>query len=298
MHRLSSTRTTPRSGSFDLIISDIDGCLSPEDNVPIDLAFIARVRDYNTRAASPAHDAPPPLTLCSGRPQPFAEAMCKLLDIRDVPCVCENGAWVYRLRDNRYDLDPAVTPEDLRAVRDLSDWVRREFGSPRHDRGHAVGVTQQPGKFASVSLYHPDTAYLKSLMPTIERHVASAGWPIRVSATWLYINLDLRHVSKGTGLDRMLAMLRLHEPPLPSSDDSGSRPPDSAASRFSHSRLAGIGDTTSDLPIRERCAFFACPANAHDQIKRLADYVSPFAEAEGVVDILRQIESRSTAADP
>jgi hydroxymethylpyrimidine pyrophosphatase-like HAD family hydrolase len=265
--------STVNARRFDLVICDIDGCLSPESTAAMDLESLARLAAYNRRARETG--AAPSLTLCSGRPQPFAEAMCKILDIGGVGCVCENGAWVYWPDTNRYELDPAITREHLVAVRELSDWITQRFGSPRTDLGHTVGVTQQPGKIASVSLYHPDTAYLKSLMPEIERQVGQAGWPIRVSATWLYINLDLKHVSKGSGLDRLLGTLRT-----------------AAASPelFSKARLAGVGDTTSDIPIRERCAFFACPANAQAEIKKLADYCSAFDEPRGVEDILAKIQ--------
>lgn len=205
--------------------------------------------------------------------------MCKILDIR--------GRAV-RLRERArgstpptptgYELDPAITREHLVAVRDLSDCnanARR-----RQDLGHEVGVTQQPGKVASVSLYHPDTAYLKSLMPMIEQQVAHAGWPIRVSATWLYINLDLKHVRRGAGwtaccagCEREWGGLR-DEASIP----TGRRRTQRRGSRGSETRPATCS-------IRERCGFFACLANAQDEIKRAADYVSTLDEPRGVLDI-------------
>ena len=244
---------------FDLIICDIDGCLQPESSGPIDLAEIARVAEDNLRAAS--HADRPLLTLCSGRPQPFAEAMCKLLHIYGVPCICENGVWLYDLATNRYEMDPAILPEHRRAVRDASEWIESEFG--RH------GVTEQPGKAASVSLFHADTDYLKSIAPRIAAEFTRRGWPFRVSMTWFYINCDLAHVSKATGIDRLVARTGI-----------------------ARDRLAGIGDTASDMAIRDRVAYFACPANAQPEIKAVADYISPFAEARGVVDILQHLSEQ------
>ncbi|MBC7772281.1 MAG: HAD family phosphatase [Pyrinomonadaceae bacterium] len=261
---------SPQSRPYDLIICDIDGCLSPEGTAPIHLDHLAKISAYNHEAVATANA--PPITLCSGRPQPFGEAMCKILGIAQVPCVFENGAWLYRLDTNQYELDPSITDQHLADVQALSRWVSTEFGTPpgtAAERQRTVGVTQQPGKIASVSLYHPDTEYLRSLMPALAEQCRRAGWPIRVSMTWLYINLDLAHISKGTGLDRLLREAKI--------------PKD---------RIAGIGDTMSDLPIRERSAYFACPANAHEDIKRLADYVSPLPEAAGVVDILTRLNTR------
>jgi len=266
----SGGRASPSpSRRFDLVICDIDGCLSPEGNAPIDLDHLARISAYNRRAVLTG-DAPP-LTLCSGRPQPFGEALCKMLGIVSVPAVFENGAWLYRLDTNQYALDPAITPHHLAAVQELSRWVTQTLGVPRAHCNGDPGVTQQPGKAASVSLYHPDTEYLRSLMPMLVERCRREGWPIRVSMTWLYINLDLEHVSKGSGLDRLLN-----------------------ATNIPTRRIAGIGDTMSDLPIRERSAFFACPANAHADIKQVADYVSPLPEAAGVLDILSRINQSGT----
>jgi hydroxymethylpyrimidine pyrophosphatase-like HAD family hydrolase len=51
--------------------------------------------------------------------------------------------------------------------------------------------------------------------------------------------------------------------------------------------VVAIGDTVGDMPLRETADFFACPANAQDEIRAVADYVSPYPDARGLVDILR-----------
>lgn len=246
--------TPPRR--FDLIIADIDGCLVPEGPEPFDLPRLARVAEHN-RLAQERGDRPV-LTVCSGRPQPFVEAVCRLVGNTSAPCVAENGVWLYHPGTNEYLLDPAITDEHLAAVEEARRFLRREYG-PR-------GVRQQPGKIASISLYHPDTEYLRSIEPAVREALVRRGWPFRVSMTWLYINCDLAHVSKGTALDRMLTAMGL-----------------------GRDRLAGIGDTPSDLAIRERVAWFACPANAAGEVRRVADYVAAQPEALGVVDILGRI---------
>lgn len=241
---------------YDLIICDIDGCLSPEASLPFDLPGLAKVAEHNTLAIERGDR--PVLTVCSGRPQPFAEAMCRLLQNSIMPCVCENGAWVYHPGTNVYELDPAITPGHLEAVGELSRWCRQQFG--------VSGVTEQPGKTASVTLYHPDTAYLRSLMPKVAEQCELRKWPFKVTMTWLYINCDLQHVNKGTGLDRMLTACRLEK-----------------------ARLVGIGDTTGDRYIAERVGFFACPGNAQPAIKEHAHFIAPSHEVRGVLEILERI---------
>jgi len=122
----------------------------------------------------------------------------------------------------------------------------------------------QPGKSASVTLWHADTNFLRSeIWPGVERVCQERGWPFRVSMSWYYINCDLANISKATGIERFKTRTGIPA-----------------------ERLAGIGDTSSDLAIREKVAFFACPANAIDEIKAVADYVAKAPEAEGVVEIL------------
>jgi hydroxymethylpyrimidine pyrophosphatase-like HAD family hydrolase len=242
---------------FDAVICDIDGCLSPESSDPMDAGALAELAAWN-RAAQEIGDRPV-VTLCSGRPQPFAEAMCRLIGNRTLPIVAENGVWLYDPGRNTYERDPAITPEDLRMVVEARAWVERELG--------ARGVVMQPGKEASISLYHPDTALLRSLEAPVREGLKRRGWGFRVSMTWLYINCDLEHVSKGTGLDRLMARAALRT-----------------------ERLAGIGDTLGDLPIRERVAWFGCPANADARLRERADRVAGLPEVRGVLELLRSVQ--------
>ncbi|MEX2218545.1 MAG: HAD hydrolase family protein [Phycisphaerales bacterium] len=241
---------------FDAVISDIDGCLSPEASEPFDTPALAQLAEHN-RLAYERGDRPV-VTLCSGRPEPFVEAMCRLLGNRSLPAVAENGVWLFHPAANGWDRDPAIRPEHLRAVQDAAAWVETELGP--------LGVVMQPGKAASLSLWHPDAAYLRSLEGRVREAFGREGWPLRVSMTWFYINCDLEFVSKATGVRRLVE-----------------------AAGLSRERLAGIGDTPSDEAIAAGVSWFACPANADERLKARADYVSPRREVEGVLDILEHL---------
>jgi hydroxymethylpyrimidine pyrophosphatase-like HAD family hydrolase len=238
---------------FDAIICDIDGCLAPESVAPLDASALAAIAGHNRRAIESGDR--PVLTLCSGRPQPFVECLCRLLNNTAVPCIAEMGVWVFDPRDQGFHLDPAITPGHLAAVREATRWIEREL-LPR-------GVVIQPGKTASISLWHADTPTLWTYKPLLADTFAREGWPLRVSSTVAWINCDLGHVNKDTGIARVLAMTGL-----------------------SRDRLAGIGDTLGDLAIRRSVAWFGCPSNAVRELRKQADYVSPRPEVEGVLDML------------
>jgi len=241
---------------YDAIICDVDGCLGPESTAPLDAAALAALAAHN--AFAEAKQDRPVLTLCSGRPQPFIEALCRLLSNTTLPVIAEMGVWLFDPRGNKYLLDPAILPEHIAAVRAAERWVERELG-PK-------GVVIQPCKTASLSLWHADTAWLMTLKPRLVEVFAREGWPLRVSSTVAWINCDLAHVNKDTGISRLIEITGLKK-----------------------ERLAGIGDTLGDMAIRRSVAFFGCPANAAPELAQHADYVSPRREVHGVLDIVDRL---------
>lgn len=222
----------------------------------MDSPALSRIASHNQLAIDRGDR--PVVTVCTGRPQPFAEAMCRLIGNRTLPIICENGVWMYDPVTNEYLMDPAITEDHLEQIAAATKWVRRELGP--------LGVTIQPGKAASISLYHDRREVLERLMLDLTPVFAREGWALRVSMTWLYINCDLAHVSKGTGIERLMARTGL-----------------------TRERMAGVGDTIGDLAIRDRVAWFGCPSNAQDELKARADFVASKPEAEGVLEILGQI---------
>jgi hydroxymethylpyrimidine pyrophosphatase-like HAD family hydrolase len=241
---------------FDAVITDIDGCLGPESTSPMDTAKLEQLAAWN-RAAIVKGDRPV-LTVCSGRPQPYAEAICRIIGNSALPCVCEMGVWLYDPRDNRYLMDPQIGPDHIEAVNAAMRWVDRELSKD--------GVVYQPGKTASLSLWHPNTEFLMGLLPRIHEKAATERWPLRISRTVAWINLDLQFVSKKTGIARLMAMCGLTK-----------------------ERLAGIGDTMGDIAIRESVGFFACPANADEGLKKVADFVSTKPEVDAVLEVLERL---------
>ena len=227
-----------------------------ESHAPIAIAGLSRLAEHN-RIAIDRRDRPI-VTLCSGRPISFVECLCRLIQNTLIPCIGENGVWIWRPDDNSFECDPAITEAHLEIVHEARELLRSLF--------EAKGVVQQPGKTASVALYHPDPEYLKSILPTIAEAFRQRGWPIRVSMTWFYINCDLEHVNKATAIDRLLLQTGIHS-----------------------ERTAGIGDTMGDRFIADRVSWFGCPANADDEIKKLATRVSTHQEVEGVLDLVDQL---------
>ncbi|MEE9404757.1 MAG: HAD hydrolase family protein [Algisphaera sp.] len=247
-------------GPFDAVLCDVDGCLIDEAGGPLDLTHLTLIAQHNAHAKA-QHDRPL-VTVCTGRPLPFAECVCRIIANDILPCVCENGAWIYDPAQNGYLLDPAITPDHLDAVAALERWVLTQYGSQ--------GVSCQPGKTASVSLYHADPHYLETLKPTLVAICEKNQWPFRISGTWNYINCDLTHVSKATGIKRWLALTGLNA-----------------------NRCAGIGDTQSDIAIAQSVQWFGVPANRDPAIDSHATHISKHEQIKAVIEMLELLSSNA-----
>jgi HAD superfamily hydrolase (TIGR01484 family) len=79
-----------------IIFCDIDGCLVEGKHVPFNMAGLAQVRHVIGQLA--AHDIG--FCLCTGRPQPYAEAVAQALGVR-TPFICENGAYVFHPKTDK-----------------------------------------------------------------------------------------------------------------------------------------------------------------------------------------------------
>ncbi len=241
---------------FDAVICDIDGCLGPESTEPMDLDGLRQIRDWNQHAIEKRDR--PIVTLCSGRPLPFAEAMCRIIGNSELPAICENGVWLFDPKSNEFLRDPAILPQHVHAVHEAQEWIERVF--------YPQGVVFQPGKSASISLWHPNTDFLRTLVPQLVEKFQAERWPFRVSMTVAWINCDLEFISKSSGLRRFI-------------DRTG----------LAHSRLLGIGDSASDLAMRDYCSAFAGPLNAAPEVKNVADFIAKTSEIHGVIEILGQM---------
>src|SRR5690625_6841963 len=69
-----------------LFVTDLDGCISYPYRTP-NWDAIQEIRDLNI--ASRSNPEIPPLTICTGRPHPYAEAVAQWLDVR-LPFVFES----------------------------------------------------------------------------------------------------------------------------------------------------------------------------------------------------------------
>ena len=243
-----------------LIISDVDGCLTPEESIAWDLEHFTRFC-LLSRQASAGQIPLPPLTLCTGRPQPYVEALMKIMDIR-YPVICENGAVLYDLPTNQARNAPGVTAAHITGLRAVREFIEQQV-LPAFPQSFL-----QFGKEAQLSVFSQDPSLFPAMRQMIAAFVARRGGPELVLGTsHYYLNISLAGVDKGSAIRHLLQGVNL-----------------------TRDQTAGIGDTEGDLPLRREVSFFGCPANATAPVKAVADYVSPYPALTGVLDILSRIQ--------
>lgn len=235
-----------------LIVSDVDGCISPEESEPWDLepfvTLARRLRDYRL-----------PFTLCTGRPQPYVEVLAKLLDVR-LPLICENGAVVYELATNRSAPGPGVSADGVTLLRKLR--AHLEGLLPDYP-----GSVVQYGKEAQLSLYSRESDATAALAEAARSFVArEAPGSVRIDNSHYYLNISIAGVDKGTALAWLQNQLGVG--------------PDATAV---------IGDTGGDLAMRERAALFLAPANATAEVKAAADRVSEKTDVHAVLEFVAEL---------
>ncbi|RMF83936.1 MAG: hypothetical protein D6736_20340 [Nitrospinota bacterium] len=236
-----------------LVVIDIDGCLTPGEGRPLSLAVLRFLARCNRQAQQPGADVPA-VTLCTGRPAPYVELMVQAI-AGFWPALYEHGAGMFDPRDYTFHPHPAMTPvgQDgyFRLKTLLTDRiVRQGFGY------------LQPGKEHSFTLYPGEGITTERLARELSC-CKMPGFVMQVGRR--EINILPCSIDKGVGVEWLATRTAC---PLEA--------------------MAGVGDTTGDLLFLQRVGFAAAPSNALSQVKAQVDYVSPWPDGRGVVDILKQ----------
>jgi HAD superfamily hydrolase (TIGR01484 family) len=238
-----------------LVVIDVDGCLTPGEGRPWNFEALQYVTQLNRRAQK---DAPQlAITLCTGRQEPYVEVLMQAIDAH-LPGIYENGGGLYFPREYRFAENPCITLAMRRALPEIKAILRREVVET--GLGHF-----QPGKEVSLTLYPLGQVSVHELyLSTIEAlETFNAGYIVQASVSC--VDITPKGVDKGDGV-RWLS----RETGIPLS------------------QIGGIGDSASDLKFLRVIGRSAAPANAAAEVKAAVDYVSPYEDGDGVMDILRR----------
>jgi len=238
-----------------LAVVDIDGCLTPGEGKPWDLAALGCVRAYN-EGSGPVL----PVTVCTGRQAPDLEAFMQAIGAR-LPGVFEHGCGLYDPITYRTYAHPAWGPRQARARQEVLRRVRRHLVGP-------ALASLLLGKEYIVTLYCGEGMALQQLWEASARLLSGIDeFDVIQSSTC--VDVLPRGIDKGAGVAWLSERVGV---PL--------------------AEMGGIGDSNCDWAFLRLVGGSAAPANAQDELKRLVGYVSAQQHVYGTLDILARWVSK------
>ena len=223
-----------------LFVLDIDGCISYPFISPVwdNLGKLRRLNELSRQDKSI-----PALSICSGRPHPYVEAVSQWLDI-DHPVVFESGGGFYHVKSNDLQWHPVITEEVFRKNELLKDWVESEVIP------HYPGMIREFSKKTDVGLVSSSEEDILSAHEKISHYVSDNFPDYEVHHTEVSVNIIVRNCNKGEGL-RFL------------SDITG----------IPLSEMAYIGDSSGDITALKAVSRAFAPSNASTGVKEIANVV-------------------------
>lgn len=221
---------------YKLFITDIDGCLTTPFKTP-DWELISQIRRLNEQSK---HDmAVPSLSICSGRPFPYVEAVAQWLGVQN-PVVFES-AGLYELSTNKVRFLSVFDEEAETQVKELKRWLQDEM------------VSQHPNmiieftKKMDAGIIHMEKAVIEEVYPQVTEYVEDHYPRFEVHHTDVSINIILGENNKRNGILKLCEMLDVD--------------PEEAAY---------IGDSSGDIPGLKIVGRAFAPRNASEAVKQEA----------------------------
>lgn len=234
-----------------LFVADIDGCLAVAYQ-PYDLpGFHALAQEAQAAGAVGHHPSKPALSLCSGRPYPYVEAVTQALGLQ-LPVLFEGGGGGFDpVRAKRF-LHPGFTDEVAAEVAEVRRWLEVDIlpGS---------GLSLDIGKLTQAGGIGPAFADVQRLLPQVEAFIEAQHPNMWVAHTEVSIDIIPRHLTKREGLQWLAELLDV---PL--------------------AEMAYIGDAVGDLGALAIVGHSFAPANAIEAVRQQVATVTQAPVLDGV----------------
>lgn len=219
-----------------LFATDLDGCLTEPFLTP-NWDLFTQIRHLNARSKS--DELIPSLTICTGRPQPYAEAIAQMIDI-ELPILFESGAGMYHPKEVNIQWADFVTNDRLEQILVVKEFLRREIVP------NFSNVTLEFSKHTDAGLIHTDVYLISKMYEIIQKFVDENRFDTEVHTTDVSVNVLIKGSNKGVGLSWLTKKLE-----VPLSDS------------------AYIGDSSGDIPALKIVGRGYAPSNASEKVKQI-----------------------------
>jgi hydroxymethylpyrimidine pyrophosphatase-like HAD family hydrolase len=240
-----------------LFVLDIDGCISYPFETP-DWNTISKIRDLNTLSKS--REEIPSLTLCTGRPLPYAEAVAQWLDIK-LPFVFESAA-LYSWSENRVKTILDKEPDNGRSlapINEFKQWLNHEI-LPDYPE-----LILEFSKMMDAGVVSPNKEQINRAYDRIIEQIQKNYPDLEAHRTEISVNTLLSGNNKGIGFQLI-------------SEEVG----------IPFDQMAYIGDSEGDIPALKKAGIAFAPSNAIDRVKQVARKI-PFETSKAILHAYEEI---------
>lgn len=240
-----------------LFVLDIDGCITMPFEVP-EWDALAEIRRLNDRSKSDPNV--PPVTICSGRPQPYVEAVGQWLGAYK-PLIFESGGGMFDPVKVSLHWPDHLDKQRESEIADIKNWVESNIISAY--TGSSVEFTKR----TDVGIIHTNEDTIIEMYEKVKAYVEHAHPDFEVHRTEISINVIMSKSNKASGL-RWL----------------------SDSCKIPVNQMAYIGDSSGDIPALELAGMKFTPANGIARMDTMQGLVRTSGEATwGVVEAYKAI---------
>lgn len=237
-----------------LFVTDLDGCISIPFKTP-KWSAINSIRELNEQSLEDS--SIPPITLCTGRPFPYAEAVGQWLNIRH-PFVFES-AGLYHWEGNRIETALKDEDETLAPIREARDWIINDV------LPNFPNAILEFTKMMDAGIVCPDESVINEIYELALNRIPEIDPGLEIHTTEISINILMPGNNKLQGLKLLSKAIdiRLDE-------------------------MAYIGDTSGDAVALKEVKMPFSPSNARKVAKDVSVEL-PFEATEAVLEAYRRV---------
>ena len=200
----------------------------------------------------------PPLTICTGRPMPYAEAVYQWLGMYK-PFLFESGGGVYDMNSNQLHWHPTFTSKREKELNEIKNHLRLNFINKYPN------TIPEFAKFTDSGIINQTPEVIFEMYPVIKEYVAENYPDFEVHYTDVSINVISKSTNKGEGIKYLCELLNV-----------------------SLDEVAFIGDTSGDRPGLEIVGRPFAPKNAKEVAKEVSEVMGG-EDADAVLQAYKKV---------